>query len=475
VGVRPDARKSAALARPIAVLAAPEFAVLALDQGSGTASVPVVAVGDPVRLGTLVARPAAPDSVSLHAPVSGRVRAIEQRPLVHGDGLCVVIENDGAERLDTAVRPVGWNGLAGPELLERLHEAGIAGLGGAAFPAGVKLAAARTADVSMLLLNGAECEPWICCDDALMRERAADVVLGAQVMLAASGADSCVVAIEDDKPEAVAAMTTAIDAAGDARITLRALPAVYPLGAERQLIDAVTGREVPHDRLPPAIGVVCQNVGTAAAVARWVRTGWPAIARIVTVTGSGVAEPANVEARIGTTVAQLVAACGGYCGEPLSLIAGGAMTGRALGTDAAPVTKGLACVVAATASDLSPRGPERPCIRCGDCSAACPAYLLPQQLHRAALVDDEAGLARLGLADCIECGCCDYVCPSGIPLVERFRAAKARKLERDIDRLRAEEARGRHERHLRRLAAEAEAERRAFDEARRRARPADPG
>jgi electron transport complex protein RnfC len=448
---------------------------VALDQGSGAPSLPVVAAGDLVRLGSLVARPGAPDSVSLHSPVSGRVRAIERRALAHGDGLCIVIENDGSDRLDRTVRPVEWSALEGPELLERLREAGIAGLGGAAFPAGAKLAAARAAGVSMLLLNGAECEPWICCDDALMRERATDVVLGAQVMLAASGADACVVAIEDDKPEAVATMTAAVDAAGDARIAVSALPAVYPLGAERQLIDVVTGREVPHDRLPPAIGVVCQNVGTAAAVARWVRTGWPAITRILTVTGSGVAEPANVEARIGTTVAELVAACGGYCDEPLSLIAGGAMTGRALGTDAVPVTKGLACVVAATAADLSPRGPERPCIRCGDCSAACPAYLLPQQLHRAALVDDEAGFARFGLADCIECGCCDYVCPSRIPLVERFRDAKARRLERDHDRRRAEEARARHDRHQRRLAAEAEAERRAFDEARRRVRPGDPG
>jgi electron transport complex protein RnfC len=267
-------------------------------------------------------------------------------------------------------------------------------------------------------------------------------------------------------------MESAIGACGDERVEVVALPAVFPLGAEGPLIAALTGREVPHDGLPPQVGVVCQNVGTAAAAARLVSEGRPCIARIVTVTGSGVRRPANVEARIGTQVSELIAVCGGYADarSSLRLIAGGSFTGRALATDAAGLTKGLNCVLVATATDLPPRGPEMPCIRCGDCATVCPAALLPQQLHRAARTDDADGLARFGLADCIECGCCDYVCPSAIPLTSGFRKARERRRQRDQERRNASEARARHERHQQRLAAEADRERQAFEDARRRAR-----
>jgi electron transport complex protein RnfC len=320
------------------------------------------------------------------------------------------------------------------------------------------------------VLNGAECEPWICCDDALMRERADEVVLGARVLLAACGATRCSIAVEDDKPQATAAMSTALAAAADARLALEVLPAVYPLGAERQLIAAVTGHEIPQDDLPQTAGVLCQNVGTAAAAARFVTTGLPLVSRIVTVTGSAVARPANVEARIGTPLAELVALCGGLTSEPRRLVLGGSMTGRTLPGDAVPVTKGANCLVAATDGDLATRGPELPCIRCGDCAVVCPAGLLPQQLNRAAIADDAAALARHGLAACIECGCCDYVCPSQIPLTARFQAAHARERERETERRRAAEARARFERHEHRLAAQAERERREFEDARRRAR-----
>jgi electron transport complex protein RnfC len=307
-----------------------------------------------------------------------------------------------------------------------------------------------------------------------MRERAADVVLGGLVMLAASGATRCTIAIEDDKPEAIVAIAAAIAAAQDDRVELIELPALFPLGAERQLIEAITGCEVPHDALPPAIGVVCQNVGTAAAVARFVGTGEPLVSRIVTVTGSGVACPGNLEVRIGTPIAGLVAACGGYQGDPARLIVGGAMTGRSLSSDLVTSTKGVNCIVAATLADLAVRDREMPCIRCGDCAEACPARLLPQQLHRAAQTDDRDALAQLGLADCIECGCCDYVCPSQIPLTARFHAARLRMQLHDAERRRAAEARERFERHALRLAEQAEAERLTFEAARRRARSAGP-
>ncbi len=431
---------------------------------------PVVAAGTAVRVGTRVAagRGAAAD---LHSPVSGSVRGIAVLPTPLGDGRCIVIESDGLDERDPDVTRIDWQALDGAELIGRLAAGGIAGLGGAAFPAAAKLAVGRESSVERLLLNGAECEPWICCDDALMRERASQVVLGAQVMLAACGATRASIAIENDKPEAIAALRTAIASGSDERVEVVELPAVFPLGAEGLLIAAVTGREVPHDGLPPQVGVVCQNVGTAAAVARLVSDGTPCITRIVTVTGSGVRQPANVEARIGTPVAALIAACDGYVADPssLRLIAGGSLTGRALATDAAGLTKGLNCVLVATAGDLQPRGPEMPCIRCGDCATVCPVALLPQQLHRAACADDADGLVRFGLADCIECGCCDYVCPSAIPLTSRFRAARERRRLHEQERRKASGARARYERHQQRLAREAERERQSFEDARRRA------
>jgi electron transport complex protein RnfC len=467
-GLRVEGHKQRPREAPLRVLAAPAVAVLSLDQGSGEDAEPAVVPGTRVRVGTQVAA-ARGAAAALHSPVSGTVRGLELRPTTRGTGHCLVIDSDGRDEPEPGGGPLGWAALEPDALVQHLADAGIAGLGGAAFPTSTKLAVARTADVQRLILNGAECEPWICCDEALMRERAPQVVLGAQVLLAACGAAQGTIAVEDDKPEAIAALRAALEAVADPRLDLVVLPAVFPLGAEGLLIAAVTGREVPHDGLPPQIGVVCQNVATAAAVARHVVDGAPALSRIVTVTGSGVAQPANVEARIGTPVAELVAACGGYVGGPTRLIAGGSLTGRALAHDAVAVTKGLNCVLVATPADLPARPAEMPCIRCGECARACPAGLLPQQLHRATVAGQSGALARHGLADCIECGCCDYVCPSAIPLTERFRAARAREQQASLERRRAEEARRRHERHRERLEAQAQAERHAFEAARRQA------
>lgn len=473
-GLRLDGHKARPLERAIRVVPPPATLVLALDQGSGEEAVPVARPGDAVRVGSVVAT-AAGAAAAVHSPVSGTVREIAVRPTPRGSGRCIVIDNDGRDDPVAPVTPIDWRAMQATALIEHIAAAGTAGLGGAAFPTATKLALARATGAELLLLNGAECEPWICCDAALMRERAADVVLGAQVLLAAAGAQRCVIAIEDDKPEAIAGIESAVRAAGDARIEVRRLPALFPLGAEGPLVAAVTGREVPHDGWPPQVGVICQNVATAAAVARLLQDGRPVMSRIVTVTGSGVKEPANVEARIGTPVRELVAACGGHADARARRIAGGSLTGRPFHGDDVPVTKGVNCLLFATDADLPARSSEMPCIRCGDCAAICPARLLPQQLHIAARMDDPAGLVRFGLDACIECGCCDYVCPSAIPLTARFRAARERRHVADLERRRALEAKARYERHQHRLAEQAEAERQAFDVARRRARGPDPG
>jgi electron transport complex protein RnfC len=310
-----------------------------------------------------------------------------------------------------------------------------------------------------------------------MRERADDVVLGATVLMRALEAESGVIAIEDDKPEAIAAIRSAVATAGHPAIAVLVVPAVFPQGAERQLLTAAFGVEVPSRGLPADAGLTCQNVATAASVADWLRTGRPCVERIVTVTGSGVGEPCNVRARIGTPLADLVRAAGGYAGEPRRLIVGGNMTGRALSSDEAGLGKAVNCVLVATAADLPGRlhAAEVPCIRCGDCAAVCPAGLLPQQLHRHAMADDRPGMERLGLFDCIDCGCCDYVCPSQIPLAQRFREARQRLRVVQAAARRADEARGRFERRERRLLDASVAEQEALEALRREAAANPPG
>jgi Na+-translocating ferredoxin:NAD+ oxidoreductase subunit C len=470
-GLDLESHKHAAMARRIAPAPVPAQALVALDQGNGRGGTPCVRIGERVRLGSLLARADTETGTDLHAPVAGRVSAIESLPLAPETGHAIVIDNDGTDERDPANEACpDYAALAPEALLERIRRAGIAGLGGAAYPTATKLERSRAGAVTHLVLNGAECEPWICCDDALMRERADDVVLGAQAMLHACGAARCTIAIEDDTPEAGAALHTALTAAGDARLSLAVLPALYPAGAERQLLTSITGIEVPQHGWPPDVGLLCQNVGTAAAVARLVQTGEPLIRRIVTVTGTGVAAAGNFEARIGTPLAILIEAAGGYAGAPQRLWYGGSLTGRALPDDALPLTKAMNCIVAATGADLRAPGPELPCIRCGDCARICPAALLPQELHRAVRSGNEAALARFGLADCIECGCCDYVCPSAIPLTERFRIARIELARRAASTASAAQARLHFEHRERRLAALEETRRRALEQARRQAR-----
>ncbi len=476
-GLLLQTHKRAAMQQPIAAAPAPALAFVALDQGDGRPIEPCVREGDRVRLGTLIGRAHSDIGADLHAPVAGRVRAIAPLTVAVDAGSMIVIENDGTDERDPGCEPCAEPAALAPEaLIERVRRAGIVGLGGAGFPTAAKLGRGREQSIAHLVLNGAECEPWICCDDALMREAADDVVYGAQLMLQACGAARATVAIEDDKPEAEAALTTALAARGDARLALAVLPAFYPAGAERQLLTEVTGVEVPQGGWPPDVGLLCHNVGTAAAIARWARTGEPLIRRVVTVTGSGVARPRNFEARIGTPLAGLIEAAGGYVGTPRRLWAGGSMTGRALPDDALPLVKTMNCIAAATDRDLRPpAGPELPCIRCGDCARVCPAVLLPQQLHRAVVSGDDAAAERYGLADCIECGCCDYVCPSAIPLTERFRIARVARRERLAREENVAQARLHFELHQRRGAEREEERRREFEEARRRARGQPPG
>lgn len=422
-GLKLETHKRRSTMRPLRPAPIPELFVLPLNQHAGQPARPIVAPGDRVARGQPIAEPVGDISAWLHAPASGVVRAIEQRasPTVRDGSLCIVLENDGADRTFDAHPALATD--ADPQAIrDHIARGGIVGLGGAIFPTGAKLMRATNKNLQ-LIVNGAECEPWISCDDTLIRERAHEVLAGAAILCRALQAEHCTIAVEDDMFEAADALREAAKRAANAP-TIVEVPSVYPAGGERQLIAALTGLEVPSGGLPQDIGVVCQNVGTAAAIARWVRDGEPLIRRVVTVTGSAIQHPANLEAYIGTPMSALIAECGGYRNPPLQLIMGGTMMGLALSDDSMPVVKGTNCIVAATGADLQPPGPEMPCIRCGSCAEVCPAFLLPQELHRFVLAEELDNLDRYGLLDCIECGCCDYVCPSQIPLVERFRIAK---------------------------------------------------
>lgn len=448
-GLRLDAHKERSTVRPLRAASASDRYVLPLDQHSGLPATPIVKQSERVRLGQPIAQPGPGISAWLHAPVSGEIIAIELRPAPHllgAPSLSIVIANDGRdERFEPATVIGAFEQLSPEEVCNHIALGGIVGLGGATFPTASKLDSSRCEDGPQLLLNGAECEPYISCDDMLMRERADDIVFGARVLLHALCGKSCTIAVEDDVPQAQSALRKAIESAGDLRIRVVIVPSVYPAGGERQLITSVFGVEVPHDGLPADIGVVCQNVGTAAAIAKWMRDGQPLISRIVTITGDGVHEPGNLETRLGTPIASIVADCGGYTERLSRLIMGGSMMGAGLPHDDLPVVKATNCIVAASALDLQPRSAEMPCIRCGNCSHACPAMLLPQQLHWYLQPFDGEQLDRHGLLDCIECGCCDYVCPSQIPLAERFRDAKPL-LTRELDaRMNADAARTRYE------------------------------
>jgi len=453
-GLRLDAHKERSTAQALRAASPVPTLILPLDQHAGAPAAPLVKPGERVLRGQPLAEPGGAISAWLHSPASGTIAAIEPRPAPHRLGaptLSIVVTNDGRDERYAESAPTPFDELPPGQLCELIARGGIVGLGGAVFPTAAKLSSAVRGQDLRLLLNGAECEPYISCDDMLMRERAGDVVFGARVLLHALTAQTCVIAIEDDTPQAAAALEAAIADAHDQRIQLRRVASDYPAGGERQLITAVFDVEVPSGGLPADVNTVCLNVGTAAAVAYWIRDAQPLISRIVTVTGDGVLEQRNLDVPLGTPLAALIYDCGGYTGRMSRLIMGGSMMGQSLPHDDMPAIKATNCVIAASALDLQPRAAEMPCIRCGNCSEVCPAVLLPQQLHWYGLGHDLAALEAYGLMDCIECGCCDYVCPSQIPLAESFRDMKPALTQRLAARDSADAARVRFDARTARL------------------------
>lgn len=449
-GIHPPENKHQSTARPIRPAGIPDTLILPLQQHIGAPAEACVAVGDQVLKGQLIAEVTGM-GVPVHAPTSGTIEAIGHQPVPHPSGMsdgCIVLRPDGRDTWCER-RPIAdYHQMERDEVLQRIRNSGIAGLGGAGFPTNVKLHPPKDRKVDTLILNGAECEPYITADDMAMRERADEVIAGLRVMAWILRPERCVVAIENNKPEAIAAIRKAAEGT---QTEIVAIPTKYPSGGEKQLVHILTGMEVPHGGIPADIGVMCQNVGTAIAVSRAVFQGEPLISRVTTITGAAVAEPGNFDVLLGTPVGHLLDKAGLNQTDLHRLVLGGPMMGYTLETPQVPVVKTTNCVIAATASELSDPAPEQPCIRCGMCAETCPMELLPQQLFWYAKAQEFDKAEHLNLFDCIECGACSYVCPSSIPLVQYYRFAKGEIRTQQAEQLKADRARERFEARQARL------------------------
>ena len=421
-GIHPKENKHYAQYSPVQVFPQPDILVIPMSQHIGAPCQPLVKKGDHVTAGQKIG-----DSqglcVPVHAPVSGTVKAVENRPHTSGTTvLSVVIENDREDTLCPDIQPRSAEDVAKlspEELMEIIREAGIVGMGGATFPTHVKLSSGL-GKVDTIIVNVSECEPYIVADDLLCREYPKEMLSGLKIVMKILGLSSATVAMEDNKPLAAAALKEAIEPGSG--ITLAVLPAKYPQGAEKQLIKAVTGREVPSGGLPAAVGCAVFNAATCKAIHDAVYAGMPLIRRIVTVSGDIVLEPKNLLVPIGTSFNDLLEAVG-HGENPYKVLSGGPMMGVAQYDLAVPVIKGTnAVTILGIANRYAVE--ESQCIRCGKCIDACPMKLMPVLMYKALFSGDPEEMKSVNLLDCIECGCCAYTCPASVPLVLAFRAGK---------------------------------------------------
>ena len=439
-GVHPPAHKEASAHLPIRRMPFPERVVLPLSQHAGAPARCLVEPGQRVERGDRIGEAQGYVSVPIHASVTGEVEEVAMWPHPSGGHReAVVIRTDPRSAQIPRPRLVPrWDGLTADEVRSAVQGAGVVGLGGAAFPTHVKLKAPEGAHIELLLVNGAECEPYLTSDHRVMVEHPERVHFGIRIMMQCLDVGRTIIGVEQNKPDAVARLRATIPA--DLDITVLPLEVKYPQGAEKMLIKAATGREVPSGKLPAHAGTVVQNVGSIAAIAEVFETGHPLIERIVTVSGPGVREPANLIVPVGTRARDVLAFCGGLTEDATEVLFGGPMMGAPQPDLDAPVLKGTSGIVVLTETNLRP---VHPCISCGHCLDACPVFLNPATLGKLAQAGRYEEMTELHLMDCMVCGSCSYVCPSSIPLSQMFALAKGavrREAERARERAQEQES-----------------------------------
>jgi electron transport complex protein RnfC len=447
-GIHPPGNKRQSLAGPIRQAALPAQLVIPLTQPGYQPPELLVQPGQYVRKGEALARGTPDFGITAHASSSGTIIDIREHAVPNASTLpelCAILQPDGKDEWQK-LPPLDWQHCAAATLIARIRDCGISGLGGAGFPTHTKLSGAQ-GKLHTLIINAAECEPFITADDALMQEAAAEIVCGIRILLQILQPQRCLIGIEDNKPQAIIAMQAALDAAADTRITLVVIPTLYPSGAEKQLIYILTGTEIPSGQLTLQSGILCQNVGTAQAIARAVEHGEALVERVVTLTGAALLAPGNLRARIGTPLSDLLQQAGLQPAMLTRLIHGGPLMGLQLLHAEQPLLKISNCIIASTPQELPAPPPAQACIRCGYCADVCPVTLLPQQLYWFARSKELEKAEAHHLMDCIECGACAWVCPSHIPLVQYYRAAKAELREEKEKHRMAEQSRERFEFH----------------------------
>lgn len=472
-GVFPPENKDQSMELPLGELPIPEELVFPLSQHMGAPAHPFVKVGDKVLAGQKIAAAVGNFSAAIHASSSGEVSAIEERVLPHPSGmndLCIVIKTDGKHEQENLSPVADYTQVNPKELIEQIREAGITGLGGAGFPTAVKLNPQSHHEIDTLILNGTECEPYITADHSLMLNYAREIIEGAKLLAYILGKPQHIlIGVEDNKPDAIEVLAEAVKNYSDGYpIQIITFPTKYPSGGEKQLIQLLTGKEVPSGAIPASMGIVMQNIGTAVAAYEAIVKGQPLISRITTFVGESLQAQRNIKVLLGTPVSFVLEQLGYQSDNNEKLIMGGPMMGFTLDNPNIPLVKSTNCIIAPSKSELPPQPDAQECIRCGMCAEACPASLLPQQLYWYSKAEEYERAQNYQLFDCIECGACSFVCPSNIPLVQYYRAAKGEIRKHEQEKVKSDHARQRFEFRKQRLQ-KAEEEKAAKREARKKA------